>query len=91
MNKYLKHYQTGVIHGTRRAVRYRMIVGCILLSAVVNNVVYPAIYTSLLAVPRYKVLVKSIEDVAANQDMKVYVTRGSFTANYVTVSLYLKT
>ena len=73
------------MHGNRRAVQYRMIVGCILLSAVVINVIYPAIYTSLLAVPRYKVLVKSIEDVAANQEIKVYITKGTPSANYVMV------
>ena len=64
---------------------YRMICGSILLIAVVANVVYTAIYTSQLAVDRYQVLVKSIEDVAANPAIKVYVTKGSATASYVLV------
>ena len=62
-----------------------MIIGCILLVAVVNTVVYPAIYTSLLAAPRYTALVKSIEDLAANPKIKVYLAKGSPVASYVMV------
>ena len=64
---------------------YKMIIGCILLIAGVVNTFYPAIYMSQLTVPRYKVLVESIEDVAANPDIKAFVTSGSPTANYVLV------
>ena len=64
---------------------YRLICGCIALVAVVLSVTYPAIYTSQLTAPHYQVLVKSIEDVAANPEIKVYVTKGSKTANYLLV------
>ena len=53
--------------------------------AVVLIVVYPAIYTAQLAVPIYHPLVKSIEDVAANPAIKVFVAGGTFVANYVMV------
>ena len=62
-----------------------MIIGCTLLIAVVFSIIYPAIYTSLLAVPRYTALVKSIEDLAANPAIKVYATDGSPLTSYITV------
>ena len=75
----------GAAHGNLRSMPYRIICGCTLLIAVVVSVIYPAIYTSLLAAPKYAALVKSIEDVAANSNIKMYMISGSPTTSYVLV------
>ena len=67
------------------SLAYRMLIGCILLIAGVVGTIYPAVFTSQLAAPRYQVLAKSIEDVAANPDIKAFVIKGSPTANYILV------
>ena len=80
---------SGAAHGNQIfRPTYRMICGSILLIAVVTNVAYSAIYTSQIAVTRYQVLVKLIGDVATNPDIKVYITRGSPTINYILVRFY---
>ena len=79
----------GASIGNRNNLAYRMICGCISLVAVVLSITYPAIYTAQLTVPHYQVLVKSIEDVAANPDIKVYGSRGSATTNYLLVNFML--
>ena len=71
--------------GSRRSLAYRIICGCILLITVVITNEYPAIYTAQLAVPRYTPLVKSVGDVAAEPDIKVFMTKNSETSAYVLV------
>ena len=66
-----------------------MICGSILLSAFVLVVEYSSIYTAQLAVPSYKVLVKSIEDVAANPAINLYLSKGSPLESYILVCIYL--
>ena len=65
---------------------YRTLCGCILLVSGVLMFVYSAIYTSQLTIPQYEEQIKSIEDVAANPEIKVYTTRGSTLTNYLLVS-----
>ena len=65
---------------------YRMACGSIILGSMFLFIEYSAIYTSQVAVPHYKVLANSIEDVAANPDIKVYVLKDSPTANYIEVN-----
>lgn len=79
-------YYAGAYHGNRMALSYRILIGCILLIAGVVGTIYPAIYTSQLTAPRYQALVKSIEDLAANPNIKVFVVQGTSTANYILVS-----
>ena len=62
-----------------------MICGCILLIAVVLSVFYTAIYTAQVAAPHYQVLAKSIEEVAANPNIKVYTTKDFAPATYLMV------
>ena len=62
-----------------------MICGSVLLISVVFGIVYSAIYTAQLAIPHRDVLVKTIEDVAADPNIKATVTIGSPTANYILV------
>ena len=67
------------------AMAYRLLVGCIVLISGVVGIIYSGIYTSQLTAPRYEVLVKSIEDVAANPNIKSSVIAGTPTANYILV------
>ena len=75
-------------YGNRKSLSHRLIRGCILLIAVVLPIVYTENYMSQLAVHHYQPLVKSIEDVAANPDIKVYTTKGFPVAAYIMVLNY---
>ena len=66
-----------------------MICGCNLLIIVVLTTVYSAIYTSQVTVPHFQELVTSVEDLAANPDISVYILRGSTTATYVMVGGFI--
>ena len=77
-------------HGDRKTLTYRIICGCILLTAVVLPIIYIDVYTSQLTVPHYQPLVKSIEDVAANPNIKSYLMKGFATAAYIMVRKSLK-
>ena len=53
--------------------------------AVILTVVYSAIYTAQVTVAISKPIVKSIDDVAANPNIKVHVARGSSVNNLLMV------
>ena len=78
-------YYLGVFHGDRKTLSYRIVCGCILLIAVVLPIVYTDVYVAQLAVPHFQPLVRSIEDVAANSNIKAYVTKGFAPENYLMV------
>ena len=78
-------------HGNRIRILlsyHRLIGGSVLFMAVVVTVLYSAIYTAQLAVPIFNPLVKSIDDVAANPAIKVFVASGSSVNAIVMVRLY---
>lgn len=72
-----------------RLLSYRFVCGSVLLASVVLGNYYSAIYTSILAVPRFQITIKSIEDVAADPNIKVYLFKDTPTENYVQVVIYL--
>ena len=72
-----------------RLLSYRFVCGSALLASVVLSNDYSAIYTSILAVPRYQVTIKSIEDVAADPNIKVYLFKDTPTENYIQVIVYM--
>jgi len=59
------------------------------LASIVLGNIYSGIYTSILAVPRFKVTITSIEDVAANPNIKLHVFKDTPTDNYVRVNIAL--
>ena len=80
---------SGSCLGNESTLPYRMICGCIFLAAGVLVVVYSAIYTAQLTVPRFKMLVQRIEDVSLNPAIAVYVTKGSPLENYLLVCIIM--
>ena len=58
-----------------------------MIFAAIVIIEYPAIYTALLAVSRYQVLAKSVEDVAANPNIQVFTYQGFAAAPYVLVHI----
>jgi len=69
---------------------YQFVCGSVLLASVVQGNYYLAIYTSILAVPRFQVTIKSIEDVAVDPNIKVYLFKDTPTENYIQVTYILE-
>jgi len=76
----------GAVH-KRSSLSYRFICGSTLLASIVLGNIYSGIYTSILAVPRFQVTITSIEDVAANPKIKLYVFKDTPTDNYIKVDI----
>ena len=57
----------------------------LLLPGFILSNAYIGVYTCLLAVPKYDVAIRSIEDVASNPNIYAYVNKGSPTQTFLEV------
>ena len=70
-------------------ISFRLICGVLLISSVVISTMYSATFTSQVAVPNFKVLANSLEDVAADSRIEAFVLKGSPTDEYFQVCIYI--
>ena len=69
--------------------RIAAIFGLLVPGFILSNA-FIGVYTGLLAVPKYDVAIRSLEDVTSNPIYKPYVNKGSSTLQYIEVRHFLK-
>lgn len=66
-------------------IAFRTVFGTLLLTTLVLSNLYTSVFTSLLAVPYFKVIANNIEEVADNPSIRVHAYNLSGTTDYVLV------
>lgn len=73
---------------SNRSTAFRLVATfALLLPGFILSNAYISVYTGLLAVPKYDVQIRSVEDVASNPAIMPYINKGSGTHQYLEVVL----